>query len=145
PQPAVNAPDHWVKPVLVAQVKFQEWTSDGSMRIPVYQGLRDDMQARDVHREMDGDLPAHQEQNKAREGRYFGAKAGSPDSEPTKAGGHTLQLTHRAKVFWPEEGITKGDLLDYYRQVAPFILPYLKDRPESLHRNPDGISKGDFF
>jgi bifunctional non-homologous end joining protein LigD len=54
-------------------------------------------------------------------------------------------LTHGDKVFWPGEGITKGDLYQYYEQVAPFILPYMKDRPESLRRNPNGIADEGFF
>ncbi len=54
-------------------------------------------------------------------------------------------MTNPEKVFWPEEGYTKGDVIDYYRRMAPFILPYLKDRPESLHRHPDGISGEAFF
>ena len=49
------------------------------------------------------------------------------------------------KVFWPQEGYTKGDLLDYYDSVSPFILPYLKDRPHSLNRFPNGINGGNFF
>ncbi len=56
-----------------------------------------------------------------------------------------VKLTNLDKVFWPDEGYTKGDLIDYYRTVAPFILPYLKDRPESLNRHPDGITGENFF
>jgi bifunctional non-homologous end joining protein LigD len=55
------------------------------------------------------------------------------------------QLTHLDKIFWPADGITKGDLLNYYKQIAPFILPYLKDRPESLNRHPDGITGPGFY
>src|SRR5271166_3409872 len=57
----------------------------------------------------------------------------------------TLVLTNRQKIFWPEEGYTKGDLLDYYRDIAPVILPYLKDRPQSLHRHVDGYQGKEFF
>ena len=56
-----------------------------------------------------------------------------------------VDLTNLDKVFWPEEGYTKGDVVAYYRSAAPFILPYLKDRPESLHRHPDGIAAAGFF
>lgn len=56
-----------------------------------------------------------------------------------------VQITNPGKVFWPEEGYTKGDVIDYYREIAPYILPYLKDRPESLHRHPDGITGDAFF
>lgn len=60
-------------------------------------------------------------------------------------GGHKLKLTNLDKVFWPEDGYTKGDLIDYYRSIAPFILPCLKDRPESLNRHPDGIYGESFY
>jgi bifunctional non-homologous end joining protein LigD len=59
--------------------------------------------------------------------------------------GHTVHLTNLEKVYWPKEGYKKGDLINYYRQVAPFILPYLEDRPESLHRHPNGIEQKSFF
>lgn len=57
----------------------------------------------------------------------------------------TLTLTNRGKVFWPEHGYTKGDLLDYYREIAPVIVPYLKDRAQSIHRHPDGWNGKEFF
>jgi bifunctional non-homologous end joining protein LigD len=56
-----------------------------------------------------------------------------------------LKLTNLDKIFWPEEGYTKGDLIEYYQQIAPIILPYLKDRPESLNRFPNGIEGSSFF
>jgi bifunctional non-homologous end joining protein LigD len=56
-----------------------------------------------------------------------------------------LVLTNLQKVFWPETGYTKGNLLDYYRDIAPVILPYLKDRPQSLHRHVDGHTGKGFF
>lgn len=59
--------------------------------------------------------------------------------------GHRVRVTNLGKVFWPDDGITKGDLIDYYRAVAPTILPYLTDRPESLHRYPDGIGGDNFY
>ncbi len=56
-----------------------------------------------------------------------------------------LKLTHLDKVFWPQEGYTKGDVVNYYRQITPYILPYLKNRPEALNRHPHGIAKKNFF
>jgi len=58
---------------------------------------------------------------------------------------HKPELTHRDKIYWPDEKFTKGDLLDYYESIAPYILPYLKDRPLSLKRNPNGINEEGFF
>lgn len=57
----------------------------------------------------------------------------------------SMELTHLNKVFWPEEHITKSDLIDYYLKIYPYIIPYLKDRPQSLRRNPNGISDDGFF
>lgn len=74
--------------------------------------------------------------------------AGRPKTQndiDLKINGHKLELTNRNKVFWPEEKITKGDLLDYYEGMAGTILPYLKDRPQSLLRNPNGIGDKGFF
>ena len=62
-----------------------------------------------------------------------------------KINGVTLEFTHMDKVFWPQEGYTKGDVIDYYNVVYPHIIRYMKDRPESLYRTPDRISKKGFF
>ncbi|MFZ2804539.1 MAG: DNA ligase D [Patescibacteria group bacterium] len=114
--PKPNAPVHWVKPTLVCEVKFQEWTSDGVMRQPIFLGLREDKSAHDVVKE-----------------------------EPRNAAKQPFEFTHAEKVFWPKEKITKGDVLAYYHGVAKYILPYLKDRPESLNRFPGGIEEEHFF
>ena len=110
----------WVEPELVAEVRFAEWTHDGRLRAPVYQGLREDKEAEEVQRER-------------------------PSIEPEiKKGKRVLKLSNLDKPFWPEEGITKGDLLAYYRDVAPAIVPHLKDRPFTMKRYPDGWN-GKFF
>ena len=56
-----------------------------------------------------------------------------------------LKFTNLNKVYWKKEGINKGDMLNYYAQIAPYILPYMKDRPQSLHRHPDGVNGMHFF
>ena len=110
----------WVEPELVAEVRFAEWTHDGRLRAPVYQGLREDKEADEVQRER-------------------------PSIEPEiKRGKRVLKLSNLDKPFWPDEGITKGDLLAYYRDVAPAILPHLQDRPFTMKRYPDGWN-GKFF
>ncbi len=106
----------WVEPKLVCEVEFAEWTHDGHLRAPSFQGLRDDKPARAVRREQPVDT---------REGR--------------------VKLSNLDKVFWPDEGITKGDLLDYYREIAPTILPHLRDRPFTMRRYPDGAFGKAFF
>jgi len=112
----------WVEPKLVAQVTFVEWTHDGHLRAPVYLGLREDKEASDVR-----------------------AEPGAPIPDTIKKGKRVLKLSNLGKVFWPEEGITKGDLLAYYRAVAPVLLPHLKDRPFTMKRYPDGWKGSHFF
>lgn len=67
------------------------------------------------------------------------------DEQKIKLNGHEVHLTNLGKIFWPKEKYTKGDLINYYRSVSDFILPHLKDRPESLHRHPNGINGKSFF
>ncbi|MHB8642510.1 MAG: DNA ligase D [Gaiellaceae bacterium] len=112
----------WVEPRLVAEVEFAEFTHDGRLRAPSYQGLREDKAAAEVVREV-------------------------PEERATRIvkGRRELQLSNLDKVFWPAEGITKGDLLDYYRRVAPVLQPHLKGRPFTMRRYPDGIAGKAFF
>ncbi len=134
---ATNMPVQWVKPVLVCEVAFSEWTGEGLMRHPVYLGLREDKDAGSVIRET---FPAV-------------SSVESPptfDSSPGKEKeliieNRKIKLSNMDKVFWPEEGLTKGDVVDYYRTISSVILPHLKDRPQSLYRTPNGISEAGFF
>jgi bifunctional non-homologous end joining protein LigD len=102
----------WVEPKLVCEVSFAEWTHDGHLRAPSFEGLRDDKSAQAVVREDEG---------------------------------RDLKLSNLDKVFWPDEGITKGDLVEYYRAVAPFIVPHLRGRPFTMRRYPDGAFGKAFF
>ena len=111
----------WVEPKLVAEIEFVEWTHDGRLRAPSYQGLREDKEAQEVRREDVEAMP----------------------TEISK-GKRVLKLSNLDKPFWPDEGITKGDLLAYYRDVAPVLVPHLKDRPFTMKRYPDG-AYGKFF
>ena len=110
----------WVEPKLVAEVEFAEWTRDGRLRAPVYMGLRDDKPADDVVAER------------------------VPLAEEIRRGNRVLRLSNLDKPFWPDEEITKGDLLAYYRDVAPVLVPHLRDRPFTMKRYPDGW-QGKFF
>ena len=114
----------WVRPELVAEIEFVEWTHDGRLRAPVFQGLREDKSARDVRREEPplAELPTE-----------------------IRKGNRLLELSNLDKVFFPGDGITKGDLLAYYRAVAPVVLPHVKGRPFTMKRYPDGIEGGHFF
>lgn len=122
-EPQPNAPVHWVKPELVCEMSFHEWTSEGYMRQPVFEGMREDKKAIDVHRE----------------NPVTPSKVAAPSSD------QKLQLTNLDKTFFPKHGYTKGDIADYYQSVAPYILPYLKGRPCSMLRMPNGIAGESFF
>ncbi|HET7566400.1 MAG TPA: DNA ligase D [Gaiellaceae bacterium] len=106
----------WVEPKLVCEVEFAEWTHDGHLRAPSFQGLRDDKAAAEVRRER----PVEEEQGR-------------------------VKLSNLDKLFWPDEGITKGDLVDYYRAVADVLVPHLRDRPFTMRRYPDGAFGKAFF
>jgi len=111
----------WVEPEVVVEVAFAEWTHDGRLRAPVYLGVRDDKPADEVARERSAIEP------ELRRGRKL------------------LRLTNLDKPFWPEEGITKGDLLAYYRDIAPVLVPHLRQRPFTMKRYPDGWQGKHFF
>ncbi|HXV58026.1 MAG TPA: DNA ligase D, partial [Gaiellaceae bacterium] len=113
----------WVEPELVAEVEFAEWTHDGRLRAPVYKGLREDK------------APAEVRAEQPRE----------PMGTEVRRGRRALELSNLDKSFWPEEGITKGDLLAYYRDVAPVLVPHLRDRPFTMKRYPDGWQGKHFF
>ena len=136
----LNAPVTWVKPELVCEVEFHEWTTDGRMRQPVFVGLRLDKPAKAVHRE------AVTEPRPSRQGATKKVRASArPAPLATSSGTVRAPITHADKVYWPDDGITKGQLAAYYEAVAPYVLPYLKDRPESLHRFPHGITGTHFY
>jgi bifunctional non-homologous end joining protein LigD len=238
-RPKTNTPVTWVKPQMVCEVKFQEWTSDGKMRIPVFIDLRADKDPKEVTREVElgsEKLKAESEKEKAKSGKLkaesgerklnksnyeeaknkiseSGIKSESSESndrsedgqrvqgsvkhkaksgklkvesgkrkaesekQESRASGkqgkaqredaigvnngtlpeedskealvrideHNLKLTNLDKIYWPEEGYTKGDMIRYYEKISEYILPYLKDRPESLKRSPEGINGFSFF
>lgn len=129
--PKTNAPATWVKPQLVCEVKFQEWTDGGHMRKPIFLGMREDKDPGHVHWEMPKPLDEILPETE------LAAEPGMP--------GTRVKLTNLDKTYWPREGYTKGDLLEYYSNISSVILPYLTDRPESLHRHPDGIEGESFF
>jgi bifunctional non-homologous end joining protein LigD len=126
----------WVKPELVCQVKYANWTPDDRLRAPVFLGLRDDKPAPGVTRETAGE-PAP-----AKAGDLL---PGSPKEATLSIGGHTLKFTNLPKLYYPGDGVTKRDVLNYYAAVSDLILPHLKDRPLSLKRYPNGIREPFFF
>jgi bifunctional non-homologous end joining protein LigD len=160
-----SEPAHWVRPDLVAQVRFTEWTADNKLRHPVYLGLRDDKGAKDVVRES---AVARAAPPRAMAGRPASAaplqrRAGPDkalasvidqlraledarkDGELTLPNGDRLKITNPAKPFWSTLKITKGDLLRYYVEVSPYLLPCVEDRPLVMKRFPNGVDGKAFY
>ena len=149
---------HWVEPRLVAEVRFTEWTEEGGIRHPAFLGLRDDKPPLEIRRETGAEALASR--STAAESRPNGApdaaapavrrrtptvKPGRTAVAPAEAVDRHVTITNAKKVFWPDEGYTKSDLIEYYASVAPWLLPYLAERPLVLTRYPDGITGKSFF
>ncbi len=113
--PASGSGHRWVEPSVVVEVRFKEWTRTGLMRQPVFVRVRDDKHVDVV------------------------------DLAPSSAEAEPIEISNRAKLYFPRDGLTKGDLVDYYRAIAPAMLPFLRDRPVVLTRYPDGIDGKSFF
>lgn len=147
----------WLKPELVCEVSYREITSDGVMRHPSFEGMRTDKDAKNVKKDIEVKVEkvvAKNKVSKAAEEKYIKAPKKSDrktllnptdDSQARKINGKEIKFTNLHKVFWPKENITKRDMLNYYYQIAPYILPYLKDRPQSLNRFPNGITGKSFY
>ncbi len=150
------------EPQLVAEVSFSEWTPDGRLRHPVYLGLREDKAAKDVVREDTPGAPTGGERPRARGRTDSRKRSAQPTPEPQQAAGleieHTrsgapvahvegreLKLSNLDKVLYPETGLVKGRLIDYYVAMAPALLPHLAGRPLTVTRWPDGVQGKSFF
>ena len=131
-----NMPVTWVKLKYVCEVKFTEWTNDGKMRHPVFLRMREDKSVKDI------DMPKTKTKGPA---KISTKKNVEEPANELVIGKIKVRTSNRDKIYWPEEGITKGMMIDYYQSIAEYILPYLKDRPESLKRNPGGIADKGFY
>ena len=156
--PELNAPTTWVEPKLVAEVNFQSWTDDGHLRAPVFLRLRDDVDAKKIRRPREGpggskstpgsDSPPRESDAVDEVVRQL---AGTKNAFTLAVGPHQIRLTHLDRVYWPADpalkqpALTKRDLLRYFAQVSPYILPHLADRPLTMIRMPDGIRGPRFF
>ena len=116
---------HWVRPELVAEVEFKDITTDGMIRHGSFLRLRDDKDPEECRGQEEEDE--------------------EPDPAPVGAAERTAKLTNLDKPFWPDDGYVKRDLIDYYRAISPWLLPYLADRPVVLTRYPDGITGKSFY
>ncbi len=153
--PETNERPSWVSPVLVARVKFSGWTQEHSLRHPVFLALREDARPMDCQLENEAAPAADPTAVRAPEfvGRVLNTKAqieaelfkGCSETVTIELDGKRLRLSNLNKVYFPESGYTKRNLLAYYYRMADFVLPFLGDRPLVLRRYPDGIKGQAFF
>jgi len=145
----------WVKPEVVAEITFKTVTTDGKFRHPSFKGLREDKSAGEVVKEVpvlaaeeavsrDSNLEGRIIPGAEEKGRSTFLNP-SEESQTREINGKTIRFSNLSKLYWPEEKITKRDLLNYYYRIAPFILPYIKDRPQTMYRFPSGIHKKGFY
>jgi bifunctional non-homologous end joining protein LigD len=143
----------WLKPELVCEVSYTEVTADGVMRHPSFEGMREDKKSSDVHEEIAVRKRSTTTTDKILKDKVMPNTDSSKktllnptdDTQVKKINGHELKFTHLNKLFWPKEKIEKRDLLNYYYQASEYMLPYLKDRPQSLNRHPDGYAGKSFY
>jgi bifunctional non-homologous end joining protein LigD len=166
-KPKTNMPVTWVKPKLVCEIKFSEITDEGILRHPVFMGLRKDKEAKnekdvevvnaeeretakvrseaaDVRREK-SDVRSKKSKNSKLKTENLKLVLPTSNEETININGHDLKFTNLDKLYWPDEKITKRDMLNYYYKIMPYILPYMTDRPQSLNRFPDGIKGKSFY
>ncbi|MBA2331124.1 MAG: DNA ligase D [Flavisolibacter sp.] len=164
--PKGNMPVTWVKPQLVCEIKFTEWTKDNIARHPIFMGIREDKKAKDVVLEKETDLAvAKKEKTESEKSvktdsakKQAATKKKSSVSKVaqqlTLADGKDqsivlnkieLKLTNLNKPYWKKEGFKKIDLINYYLRMAPFIMPYILNRPHSLNRHPNGMASANFY
>jgi len=171
--PKGNMPTTWVKPKLVCEIKFSEWTKEKIARHPIFLGLREDKNPKEIHFEKSSTINAmvnkKTKQEKAVPKKPATKSVGKKSIKavkkyPSKSktsgltvslengkdqnvviGGNELKLTNLDKLYWKKEKGSKLDLVNYYLKMSPFILPYMLDRPQSLNRHPNGIDEMNFY
>lgn len=154
--PKTNEKATWVKPRLICEIKFTQWTDDGQFRNPVFKGFRFDKNPSEVKIEVPlnhkpeekKELMSKQKkttEKTAKRDVFIKEESSGKKNSEEKINGKLVKMTNLTKVYWPKEKITKGQLIEYYRSVAKWILPYLKDRPESMNRFPNGIEGPSFY
>ncbi len=147
----------WVRPELVAQVRFSQWTDDHRLRAPVFMGLRSDVEPKQVHREHTEAVSSNELQVQRPTPVSDGELAktvleqleGDADRILVEVAGHRIGLTNLNKPLWPATSdwpaVTKGDMIRYYVRIAPALLPHLRNRPLTLTRYPNGIEGESFY
>lgn len=150
-----NATAIWLKPELVCEVNFAETTSDGVMRHASFGGMRIDKKAKEVIREISKPTGQVLDEVDSLTEKKFIIPTGkrerksflnpNDETQVREVNNYLLKFTNLSKIFWPEEKISKRDVINYYYQVAPYILPYMVDRPQAMNRHPNGIYGKSFY
>jgi bifunctional non-homologous end joining protein LigD len=157
--PETNEKATWIKPQLVARVRFSGWTQEGRLRHPVFLGLREDKKAEECRKDTEVAHPETPQENPnvvrapAIVGKILSTRAqieaelfkGRAENVTLEIDGKRFRASNLNKVYFPESGYTKRDLIAYYYRIADYLLPFLKDRPLVLRRYPDGIKGQAFF
>ncbi|WP_299178623.1 DNA ligase D [uncultured Chryseobacterium sp.] len=144
-KPKTNMPVTWIKPELVCEIKFSEITKDGIYRHPVFVAIREDKEPEEIQDTEEEIKTSHQKTKKMKATPSSKKKETSEKEKEIKLNRHTIKLTNQDKIYFPKDGITKGDVVEYYQSVADYILPHLKNRPLSLNRFPNGIEGQSFY
>lgn len=153
-KPKTNMPATWLRPELVCMVKYTEVTKEGSLRHPIFDGLREDKKAADEKNADVVKVPGNSPAKKVATAKKKAGGKKNQDGQLVEPGkkqaevvihNHQLSLSNLAKIYWTKEKISKGDMINYYYQVAEYMMPYLKDRPQSLNRHPNGIDGESFY
>ncbi|WP_073066748.1 DNA ligase D [Chryseobacterium oranimense] len=138
--PKTNMPVTWTKPELVCEIKYSEITKDGIYRHPVFVAIREDKEPEEIT------ISSINPKPKEMKTKTSTKKAENSEKEKeVTLDKHTVKLTNQNKIYFPKDGITKGEVIEYYQSVASYILPYLKNRPLSLNRFPNGIEEQGFY
>ena len=145
----------WVKPEVVCEISYREMTKEGAIRHPSFKGLREDKSAKEVIREKPVELSEALHNNNSLVEKSVITSPGKKErksllnpkdeTQVRSINGHELKFTNLSKVYWPKDNVTKRDMLNYYYKAAPYMLPYIKDRPQTLNRFPHGIEGKTFY
>lgn len=144
----------WVKPKLVAEISYREETNSGAIRQPSFKGLREDKKPTEVVREVPVNTNELIKKHKLVKENIIKAPPKKErktllnpkeETQTRTIGKHEIRFTNLSKIFWPKEGYSKRDMINYYYQVAPYMLPYMKNRPQTLNRHPHGIIGKSFY
>ena len=140
----VNNKVTWVKPTIVVEVKFTEWTKDEKLRHPVFLQIRKDKNVTQIT--MQAQQPVKSILKKGNKKMPIQSKDPAiKENSTVKVGKIIVPITNPDKIYFPKDKVTKKMVVDYYQSIAEYILPFLKDRPQSLKRNPNGIDDEGFY